>query len=214
MATTNRLGRRMLASAIALVLVGVVGGCSDGQAPSVSQQGGRTTPKPSSSPATPESADTTKPPKNDLRKLPRRRSLETGPISVEAEYDTTLPIEDWRADTTKPLRITLTASNDRKRKQKIYLTRVTIAATSYDESGPLDVPQPIIDAASVQPGYIVTSPNTYSQNFDIPAVNREAVRVGIDLTYEFLLEVNQGEEGRDLAKQVATDRLSVPIAGS
>ncbi|BAK37890.1 hypothetical protein MLP_48750 [Microlunatus phosphovorus NM-1] len=45
-------------------------------------------------------------------------------------------------------------------------------------------------------------------------MNREAVRVGIDLTYEFLLEVNQGEEGRDLAKQVATDRLSVPIAGS
>lgn len=214
MVTTNRLGRRILALAVALVLLGVVGACSDGQAPTTSQKGGRATPKASSSPDPSESADTAEPPKNDLRKLPRRRSLETGPITVEAEYNTTLPVEEWRAETAKPLRITLTASNDDKPKQRIYLTRVTVAASSYDESGPLDVPQPMIDAASVQPGYIVTSPNTYSQNFDIPALNRDAVRISIDLTYEFLLEVSQGDGGRDLAKQVATDRLSVPIAGS
>lgn len=214
MARTNRLGRRVLALAAALVLLGVAGACSDGQAPTVAQQSGRTTPTPSNSPDPSESADSTKPTKNDLRKLPRRRSLETGPITVEAEYDTTLALEDWRAEAKKPLRITLTALNDDKRKQRIYLTRVTVAATSYDESGPLDVPQSTVDAASVQPGYIVTSPNTYSQNFDIPASSKEAVRISIDLTYEFLLEVNQGDRGRDLAKQVATDRLSVPIAGN
>ncbi|GAA3718550.1 hypothetical protein GCM10022204_43260 [Microlunatus aurantiacus] len=108
--------------------------------------------------------------------------------------------------------VTLRASNKNKRSQKIYLTKVTVNVTSFDESGQLDIPQTIVDSANLQPGFIVTSPNTYNQSFDIPAVDRAAIRIAIDLSYELLLEVSRDDEGiRDLAKQVATDRLSVPI---
>ena len=134
-------------------------------------------------------------------------------MTVDVTYRTNLPLNEWLAGTTKPLFASLTASNRNKRNQKIYLTRVTMNVTAYDESGQLDVPQTIVDSANLQPGFIVTSPNTYNQNFDIPAVDRAAVRIRVDLTYELLLEVSRDDDGvRDLAKQVATDSLSVPIA--
>ena len=150
--------------------------------------------------------------KNDLDDVPLRRSLDAGPVTVKVEYTTRLPLEDWHAETTKPLLVTLTATNRQKKRQKIYLTRVTMNVTAYDESGQLDVPQTITDSANLQPGYIVTDPNDYNQNFNIPAVDRAAIRIVIDMSYEFLLEVNRDEENRDLAKQVATDTIRVPIA--
>lgn len=217
MAQRAHWGKYALSSTVALVLLGGLGACSKAEPTGPTTTPGRQTaysvtpsPVPSKS-----SAPAPSPVKNDLEELPLRRTLNAGPVTAAVSYQTGLALTEWRALTTKPLLVTFSASNRDKRSQKIYLTKVTMNVTAYDESGQLDVPQTIVDSASLQPGFIVKSPNSYNQNFDIPAVDRAAVRITIDMTYELLLEVNRGAEGeRDLAKQVATDKLSVPIVTS
>lgn len=217
MAHGARLCQHALAAALAMALLGGLSACSEesprGSAPTPTRRASL-----SASPSadiSPSAEPTSSPVKNDLERVPLARSLNAGPVRVDVKYMARLPLTEWRAGTTKPLLVTLTASNRNKRNQKIYLTRVTMNVTAFDESGQLDVPQAIVDSANLQPGFIVKSPNTYNQNFDIPAVDRAAVRITIDLSYELLLEVNRSDEGvQDLAKQVATDRLSVPIVTS
>lgn len=214
-ARSSRFLKHTLALAIVISLLGL-SSCTQSAAPEISPQptqrayGSESPTTDASTESEPKSPGV----KNDLDDLPLRRSLETGPVTVKVEYTTHLPLEDWRAETTKPLLVTLTATNTKKKRQKIFLTRVTMNFTAYDESGQLDVPQTLTDSANLQPGYIVTNPNTYNQSFNIPVVDRAAIRIVIDMSYEFLLEVDRDGENRDLAKQVATDTLTVPIAAN
>ena len=150
--------------------------------------------------------------KNDLSKLPRKQTLKAGPLRVKVEYDTKLKLKRWYPDRSKPLRISLTAINRNKPKQKIYLTKATANITAYDEQGQIGDAQSVKDSADVNPGYIVTSPNTYNQSLAIPPLDSGSLWMTIDLSYEFVMEVDRTKQGRDYAKQVATDTITVPLA--
>ena len=123
-----------------------------------------------------------------------------------------MALKDWKAQNSKPLKVSATAANRKKSGQKIYVTKVAMTVTAYDEAGQLDVPQSLTDTPSIGPGYFVTFPNTYNQTFAIPAVDSGATKITIDISYELVLEVDRTKLGRDFAKQVATDTITVPIA--
>ena len=207
-----RVRVRALAVGVAVMLLGGLAACSDDATvtPPVS-----TSPSSAAeSPAPDDSgAATPSPVRNDLAKLPLKRALDAGPVTVNAEYTTRLALEDWKATNSKPLKVTSTAANRRKSGQKIYVTKVAMTVTAYDDAGQLGVAQTLTDEPSIGPGYFVTFPNTYNQTFAIPAVDSGATKITIDISYELVLEVERTKLGRDFAKQVATDTITVPLAG-
>lgn len=155
---------------------------------------------------------TPEPIKNDLAKLPLRRSLSAGSLTVNVEYNTQLPVAVWRAAVNKPLHVTLTAVNKKKQGQKIYLSKVTVNVTTYDASGVVDGPRTLSDSTNINPGFIVTFPETYNQSFSLPAVDDSGNQLVIDFTYELVLQASKDKDGRNFSKQVATDTIVVPIA--
>jgi hypothetical protein len=168
----------------------------------------------SAAPSNPSDApESSAPIRNDFAKLPLKRALDAGPLTVNVEYKTTLAVKDWRSGVSKPIRVTLTSINRRKEGQKIYLSKATATVTAYDEEGPVDGPKTITDGANITPGYIVTFPSTYNQTFSLPALDESAVKVTVDFTYELAQQVDKDKAGvRDFAKQVATDSITVPLA--
>lgn len=175
------------------------------------------TPPPGES-RTPEQVDPTTSPsptqseRNDLARLPLKRVINAGPLTVNVEYGTRLDVRQWRGGVSKPLQISLTAVNKKKRGQKIYLSRATATVTAFDDRGQVGDSRNVTDTANINPGYIVTFPNDYNQTLSLPSVDSSALSMTIDLTYEFVLEVDKSKEGRDFAKQVATDSITVPLA--
>ena len=152
---------RVLAAGLGVVLLSGLVACTEDSV----------TPVPQSSYATPVGAppsstaggpgeSTPAPVRNDLEKLPLKRALNAGPLTVNVEYSSSLAIEDWRAGINKPIRLTLTTVNKRKQGQKIYLSKVTVDVTSYDESGVVDSPRTLNDTSNINPGFIVTFPET------------------------------------------------------
>jgi hypothetical protein len=131
---------------------------------------------------------------------------------VKAVYST--PVRRWTPDARKPLDITLTAFVTGEREQKVYLTVVTVYATGSDASGPLRGSQPLVDAADVKPGYLVTAPETYSQSFVLPALVDGSLKVDIDLKYEFLVLKGTSGDSAEYTKQTATDSLTVPLVNT
>lgn len=168
---------------------------------------------------TPSSAETQTPapdqtpgvPRNDLATVPTQHVIRASGLTVNATYSPRLPIADWTASANKPLALSLTTVNRGKAGQKIYLTRVTVTITARDDTGPLDSPRPLVDTANITPGFIVTFPYTYGQDFVVPALDEGATSVTLDFTYEFLLQV--AKDSRDYYKQTAIDTLVVPVAG-
>lgn len=159
-------------------------------------------------------SETHEPAANDLKKIPLTRRMDAGPLTVTVRYTTNLPVREWTSGVGKPLLIRLTAVNHRQKSQKIYLTRATVTMTAFDDLGPVGTPRAISDSTEIDPGFIVTSPNTYSQLFTLPAADDAAIKVKIDLVYEFAQQVGKDKDGRNFAKQVATDSVVVPLAGS
>jgi hypothetical protein len=208
---------RMLAAGVAVILLGGLAACSDTPASSRPPRSTYTSyTSPSSAAETPGSDDSGEPASsevtNDLARLPLKRALNAGPVTVNAEYTTRLALKDWKAENNKPLKVSASAANRRKSGQKIYVAKVVMTITAYDDAGQLDVPQTLTDEPNISPGYFVTFPNTYNQTFAIPTVDSGATRIIIDISYELVLEVERTKLGRDFAKQVATDTITVPIA--
>ena len=127
-------------------------------------------------------------------------------------YGTQLAVKKWRPEVSKPLHISLAAVNRGKRKQKIYLTKVTAVVTAFDDQGQTGDARTVADEAGVDPGYIVTPPNSYNQSLTLPAVDSGSSRMTIDLTYELVMEVGRTRDIRDFAKQVATDSVRLPLS--
>ncbi len=193
-------------------------GCADDTPPSgpVSSPATQTSPVTQTSPAPASSGDPTTDPggdsapiRNDLAKVPTQHVIKASGLTVNATYDPRVPVADWTASVNKPLSLSLTTVNGRKGGQKIYLTRVTVTITARDDTGPLDSPRPLVDTANISPGFIVTFPYTYGQDFVVPALDEGATSVTLDFTYEFLLQVSK--DSRDYYKQTAIDTLVVPI---
>lgn len=163
---------------------------------------------PSGDPTSAQGGDSA-PIRNDLAKTPTQHVIKASGLTVNATYDPRVPVADWTASVNKPLSLSLTTVNGRKGGQKIYLTRVTVTITARDDTGPLDSPRPLVDTANISPGFIVTFPYTYGQDFVVPALDEGATSVTLDFTYEFLLQVSK--DSRDYYKQTAIDTLVVPI---
>lgn len=150
---------------------------------------------------------------NDLAKLPLKRVLTAGPLTVNVEYTTPLAVKNWRATASKPVRLTLTAVNKRKSGQKIYLSKTTVNVTAYDAEGVVDGPQTLGDTSNISPGYIVTFPDTYNQSFSLPPIDQSATSLVVDFTYELVLQASKDKDGRNFSKQVANDTFVVPVNG-
>jgi hypothetical protein len=194
--------RRVVPGA-AIVAIVLLAGCAE-NTPSV----------PVSSPIAPSSPTVTtpvptpeSPAKNDLAEP--RRTIKTSGLTVDVTYSPRLPVEDWTPSANKPLALSLTTKSG-KSGQKVYLTRVTLTITARDEQGPLDSPKPLVDTANISPGFIVTAPYTYGQDFAIPALDQGATSVTLGFSYEFLLQVSK--DSKDYYKQTAIDTLVVPLA--
>ena len=208
--------RRWSGGVAAIVLVAGLAACSDNATPAQYSPTSSAIPTSQLSLGAPTgdepTDEPTKEPRNDLRKLPLKRTLNAGPLRVKVKYDSGLKLKRWYPDRSKPLRINLTAVNRNKPKQKIYLTRATANITAYDDQGQIGDAQSVKDSADVSPGYIVTSPNSYNESLSIPPLDSGSLWMTIDLSYEFVMEVDRTKEGRDFAKQVATDTITVPLA--
>jgi hypothetical protein len=92
--------------------------------------------------------------------------------------------------------------------QKIYLSRVSAYLEISDSTGHLDSPDPLVDRADVNPGFLVSSPASYDQVFTLPALPGEATQLTIDFRYEILL-LQPSTSPRDFEKRTATDTLVI-----
>lgn len=204
--------RRAACGAVALVVVALAGCADDTPSVPVSSPVAQASPvslAPSSAGEQTAVSGDPAAARNDLAKVPTQRLIRASGLTVNATYDPRVPVADWTASVNKPLSLSLTTVNGRKGGQKIYLTRVTVTITARDDTGPLDSPHPLVDTANISPGFIVTFPYTYGQDFVVPALDEGATSVTLDFTYEFLLQVSK--DSRDYYKQTAIDSLVVPI---
>ena len=131
---------------------------------------------PSEQPSTPS---TGKPSHNDLRTGHLTRSLKAGDVKVTVEYSLRNRVERWAPGVDQPLTVSMTtASQSGRPKQKIYLSRVTADLEVSDVTGHLDSPDALVDKADISPGFLVTSPSSYTEVFVLPSLPDEARRRG------------------------------------
>lgn len=211
----GRQASRVRVAAACMSLAGLVAlpGCTDDATVPVPQSSYARSATPDVQGTASESASPSAVP-NDLAKLPLKRAINAGSLTVNVEYNSRLAAKGWRAEASKPLHISLTAANKSRQGQRIYLSKVTAIVAAYDESGQVGESLAVTDVANISPGFIVTFPNTYNQNLQLPAVDSASMWMIVDLTYELVLEVDKTKQGnRDFAKQVASDTVNVPLAG-
>jgi hypothetical protein len=169
--------------------------------PTVTPTQARTTTAP---PAQPTTA-----PQNDLATGSAKRKLEAGGVRISINYWSTLPMSDWTSAAAKPLNLSASAKFIDGSKQDIFFSQVSVNVAVQGPKGPLAAPSALVDKATLIPGYLVTSPNSYGQVFTIPAVTARATSVTLDLTYEILAQT--APKARTYAKQTASDSLVIPI---
>ncbi len=200
---------------LALSVLLTTGGCAFFQQPPAASPppGPPPSAAPSSAAASPSpSPSKTKAPRNDLRRMPLKRTLRAGKVTVDVSYSSAVPVDQWRPGDNKPLQITLTARNVAKPGQKLYLTRLTGNLAPADDTGPLDAPRPLSDTTNISPGFIVTPPNRYNQNFVVPALDDATTTLTMYFTYEFVIEVNRTTTNRDYAKRSFDDTVVISLA--
>ncbi|MFC7621397.1 hypothetical protein [Microlunatus sp. GCM10028923] len=191
-----------------------VAGCSQfdpvvqGSEPSGSPAATRTTAAPGPKP---------KPTKvrNDLQSGKLSHRLNTDDLELRVEYRTTLSTKEWTAGATKPFRVTATARTpDAASQPKIYLSRVTISMDGRDDTEPVDAPAPVVDEASIVPGFLISNPASYGQEFFLPTLPPGTRTLTLRLRYELLIASPGATavEERDYSRRTVTDLLVVPIA--
>lgn len=160
----------------------------------------------------PKDTDVTvvKPPvPNDLSSGSTQRELQAGAVAAEVEYWSTLSMDRWDAAAVKPVSISMVTTVVPDDGQKVYLQRATMLAIPGNDTetfAPLD---PQVDASAVTPGYLVLSPYSYSQTFNVGPVPEKATFVTLQFTYDFLVQTTPTSS--EYAKQTATDTLIVAI---
>jgi hypothetical protein len=202
---------------LALAASFMLPGCSGqgGEPVSVTTPYGQVTPTavPSSEPRS--ASSTAKPAQNDLKKGRVTRSLRTGRVKVKVKYSLRNRVQRWSPGVAQPLTVSLTALSSPRMvqgqwvaTQKIYLSRVTAYLEISDATGHLDSPNPLVDRADVNPGFLVSSPTNYDQVFTLPALPARATQLTIDFRYEILL-LQPSSSPRDYEKRTATDTLVI-----
>ncbi len=197
---TPRL-RVPLAFALALVTGAALTGC--GTPPW--EDGGGSASDPTATPT----ATAPAPVPNDLSSGSTQRELQAGAVAATIDYWSTLSMDQWTPGALKPLNMSLTTTVTPDDGKKVYLQQASVVAIPATATGQLAPLAAQTDTATVNPGYLVLSPQSYSQTFQIGAVPEEADRVILQITYDFLMQT--APDSADYAKQTATDVLTVAL---
>lgn len=196
--------RRMtLAMAAVIGVTGLVG-CSSAP-PWLAGQ--TTAPATTSAPPTATAA----PIQNDLAAGSTTRTVPVGAITLTIDYWSTLTMDLWTANASKPLSFSIRGSIAPADGQKLYLSRVTAESVVRAADGSvLPGVEPIVDQSTVAPGYLILDPYTYSQTFTLPPVDARAASIELSMRYELLQQATP--TSADYAKQTAVDTLTIAIA--
>ena len=203
--------RRALSAAAAVSALLVAAGCS-----TPPWEAAKVTAKPSPA-ATPSVSVTPTPTpkpvkarvKNDLSKGVAKHTLNAGAIELKTVYYSTMPMAQWTPEASKPLTLSLTAGFPGGYKQDIYLAELDVRMDVTGPDGPLAAPAPIVDTATVSPGYLIKKPNSYGNVFTVPELPAGAQSVTLTFSYQ-LLSPNK-PKSKVYTKQVATDSVTVAI---
>ncbi len=166
------------------------------------------TERPSAAPST------SKPLHNDLKKGRLTRKLKAGTVRATVKYSLQNRVEKWVPGVAQPLKVSVSAHQPSNAgyattaDRKIYLSKVTAYLDVSDATGHLDSPDALVDKADVNPGFLVTSPSSYTQVFVLPSMPDEATTLAIDMRYEMLVLQPQSNP-RDYAKRTVTDTLII-----
>jgi len=147
--------------------------------------------------------------KNDLSRGVAKHTLDAGAIELKTVYYSTMPMAQWTPEASKPLTLSLTADFPEGYKQDIYLAEVDVRIDVTGPDGPLEAPAPIVDQATVSPGYLVKKPNSYGNVFTVPPVPEGAQSVTLTFTYQLLAPSKP--KSKTYSKQVTTDSVTVAI---
>lgn len=193
-----------LATGLAGILLLALSGCSaapwDGA--------GATTAVPTS---TPTIRPTVTPVINELATGSTKHKLQAGDVSMEVTYWSTLSMDKWTPDATKPVSFSLMGTLGTDQGQSVYLSRVSLTTAVSGPLGPLESPAVSGDQSTVSPGYLIKAPYSYSQTFILPAVDPTATQVTLNFTYEILLQTTP--TSTEYAKQTATDSVTIALTG-
>jgi hypothetical protein len=148
---------------------------------------------------------------NDLSSGSTQRELQAGAVTATVDYWSTLSMDRWTPGAVKPVSLSLTTEVTPDDGQKVYLQRASMIAVPSSASGALTPLEAQVDAASVTPGYLVLSPYSYSQTFNVGPVPEDATSVTLQITYDFLVQTKP--RSKEYAKQTATDTLTVALTG-
>lgn len=146
---------------------------------------------------------------NDLATGSAERQLTAGDIGLTLNYWSDLSMDQWTPGAGKPLSLSLTAALGTDQGQKVFLSKVTVAATVSGAAGTLAAPEQIVDAATIPIGYLVKAPYSYSQSYVLPAVDPAATQIVLNIKYELLLQTTP--TSAEYAKQTASDTLTIAL---
>lgn len=147
--------------------------------------------------------------KNDLSRGVAKHTLDAGAIELKTVYYSTMPMAQWTPQANKPLTLSLTAGFPGGYKQDIYLAELDVRIDVAGPKGPLTSPSPIVDSATVSPGYLIKKPNSYGNVFTVPSIDPTAQSVTLTFTYQLLAP--DKPKSKVYTKQVATDTVTVAI---
>lgn len=175
------------------------------QDPSASETGSES---PSAS-ATPTETPTLVQIVNDLASGSTVRTLTAGASTLTVNYWSDLSMADWKPDASKPVSLSLTAEANED--APAFLSRLQVTSVARDETGALVQQTPdVVDDASVQPGYTIEDPYSYSTTIVVPPLPETARSVELTFSYEILVATTPDAEA--FSKQTAVDKITVAIA--
>jgi hypothetical protein len=147
---------------------------------------------------------------NELANGSTQHQLTAGDITLTVDYFSTLNMGDWTADANKPLSISMSAALGHDDGQRVYLSQMNVIVAVNGPDGALTSPAALSDRSTVNPGYLVKKPYSYSQTFVLPAVDKDATYLTLSITYELLLQTTPTSS--EYSKQTASDTLTIAIA--
>jgi hypothetical protein len=159
----------------------------------------------------PSTPSTGKPSANDLKTGNLTRTLEAGNVKIAVEYSLRNRVQRWSSGVAQPLTVsmrTVGQSGQARTNRKIYLSSVTADLEVSDATGHLDTPDALVDKADISPGFLLTSPSSYTMVFLLPSLPDEATRLTIDFRYEMLI-LQPRSSPRDFAKRTVIDTVVI-----
>lgn len=194
------MGKRVLTAAVVATLAVGLAGC--GAAPWDDPTG---TPSPTAT-----STKVPEPVPNDLSSGSTERVLTAGAVTATVNYWSDLRMDKWTASALKPVRLSLVTTVTPSDGQKVYLESASMVAVPGNADETFTPLEEQVDRATTAPGYLVLSPYSYSQVFNVGAVPAAATFVTLEFTYDFLVQTTP--TSTEYAKQTATDSVVVAIA--